>query len=336
MRYKNITAVFLVLLLCLCALTLPTYAQVETSNVAAVSVDCAYVGETITVQIQNSAMTVSSFTCGVAYDREKLALVSVAGMNELNPENVSIHRASDNAEWNALVYSTLAESEVCGTVGFAFVNCKNELYAAGSFAEITFKVLKEGRATLTVYEDSDGEDGLIMNCTQEIMCQNNTTGDGSGDDVYNVSGVLISYGICESEEATLQLIPLNSEDKIYEIKVGGTGNKEYKIENILSGTYTLRVSKAKHLTMEYQIVIDNKNKIFDIQLYLLGDYDCNGIVEVTDAKSLQSAILGKSQYQEMAQYTCDINGDGRITAIDLALIAAAALGKYQMPDSIMK
>ena len=39
---------------------------------------------------------------------------------------------------------------------------------------------------------------------------------------------------------------------------------------------------------------------------LKGDYDCNGIVEVDDALALQSAILGKTEYNEMAQYTCDI------------------------------
>lgn len=64
--------------------------------------------------------------------------------------------------------------------------------------------------------------------------------------------------------------------------------------------------------------------------FIRGDYDCDGIVEVDDAIALQRAILGKTEYNEMAQYTCDINGDGRITAIDLALIAAAALGKYQI------
>lgn len=58
-----------------------------------------------------------------------------------------------------------------------------------------------------------------------------------------------------------------------------------------------------------------------------GDYDCNGFVDTTDAISLQKAVLGKTEYDEKAQESCDLNNDGRITAIDLALIAATALGK---------
>ena len=32
-------------------------------------------------------------------------------------------------------------------------------------------------------------------------------------------------------------------------------NKEYRIDNVPTGTYTLRVSKAKHVTREYTVTV---------------------------------------------------------------------------------
>jgi len=66
-----------------------------------------------------------------------------------------------------------------------------------------------------------------------------------------------------------------------------------------------------------------------ITIAVKGDYSGDGDVSVSDAKDLQKAILGKEDHRGTPDPVCDINGDGRITAIDLALIAAAALDKYQ-------
>jgi len=70
--------------------------------------------------------------------------------------------------------------------------------------------------------------------------------------------------------------------------------------------------------------------ITDLTIDIKGDYTGNGDVTVDDAKTLQKAILGKITANDTPTQVCDINNDGRITAIDLALIAAAALNKYQL------
>lgn len=78
----------------------------------------------------------------------------------------------------------------------------------------------------------------------------------------------------------------------------------------------------------YKIPVDIAKTIICVK----GDYDGDGNVEVEDARTLQKAILGKDIGLNIKtpDPVCDINNDGRITAIDLALIAAAALNKLEI------
>ena len=57
-----------------------------------------------------------------------------------------------------------------------------------------------------------------------------------------------------------------------------------------------------------------------------GDYNGDGSLTADDANALKDALLEKTEYNGTALYVLDINRDGKITALDLALINGAANG----------
>jgi len=69
----------------------------------------------------------------------------------------------------------------------------------------------------------------------------------------------------------------------------------------------------------------------EVKIIMAGDLDGNGKIEADDVTKLQQFILGKSEALTKEQeIACDVNGDGKFTAVDLALINAARLGKKKL------
>jgi hypothetical protein len=70
----------------------------------------------------------------------------------------------------------------------------------------------------------------------------------------------------------------------------------------------------------------------DIQFVVSGDVDCDGIVDSNDVSVLRDFVLEKAEatISEVGKITADVNGDGKLTALDLALINAVAKGKANL------
>ena len=99
-------------------------------------------GETITVTIKNSDMTISSIGGGIQFDKSLLQCTSV----KQNNKNIS-------------VVSTAGEANKAGTVGFAIIGSSNKKYSSGTMVTAKFKAVAAGTAKITLYEDSDGKNG---------------------------------------------------------------------------------------------------------------------------------------------------------------------------------
>ena len=70
----------------------------------------------------------------------------------------------------------------------------------------------------------------------------------------------------------------------------------------------------------------------DIQFVVSGDVSCDGIVDSNDVSVLRDFVLEKAEatISEVGKITADVNGDGKLTALDLALINAVAKGKANL------
>lgn len=119
------------------------FAESQSANLAVgISSSKIEVGDTITAIITNSDMTVSSIAGGIEFDPSMLECVSIT---------------QDSSDVS--VISTVDEASANGTIGFAIVGFQDKAYASGSIASATFRATKTGTTTISLYEDSAGENG---------------------------------------------------------------------------------------------------------------------------------------------------------------------------------
>ena len=104
-----------------------------------------------------------------------------------------------------------------------------------------------------------------------------------------------------------------------------TGNSaEFTFENILSGAYTLRISKKNHATREYTIIIEKDSAPSEYKIHLLGDINGNGKVNTLDVARANAFAKGTSK-PDSYQFVCaDVNADGKVNTLDVAMINSHA------------
>ena len=140
-----------------------------------------------------------------------------------------------------------------------------------------------------------------------------------------VSGMVTSFGE-ESEQTTVQLCPSGSDTPAFSVTLTGT-YAMYSFEGVEAGTYTMKVSKANHVTREYTVVVGIDDVIQDAKIHLLGDIDGNGTVTTMDAMRANSHARGVTLLTDYALKCADVVGtDGTVTTMDAMRINAHAKG----------
>ncbi len=116
-------------------------------------------GDTVQVMLSISEMRVSSFAGGIFFDTALLECVSIEGIRPDRKDRIYLQDHS--GDWFlAAAASTLAEANASGTVGFVWIGTENNLYSNQSFAIITFRAVAEGTASIYLFENSAGTDGI--------------------------------------------------------------------------------------------------------------------------------------------------------------------------------
>ena len=142
---------------------------------------------------------------------------------------------------------------------------------------------------------------------------------------YTVSGSVTSFNDA-SGDITLQLIPEGLSEPAYETAVKGN-TVAYSFADVAAGTYTLKVSKANHVTREYTVVVGDTSVLQDVKIHLKGDIDGNGTVTTMDAMRANSHARGVTFLTDYALKCADVVGtDGTVTTMDAMRINAHAKG----------
>ena len=140
-----------------------------------------------------------------------------------------------------------------------------------------------------------------------------------------VSGQVTSFNDA-SGDITLQLIPEGLSEPAYETTVKGN-TVAYSFADVAAGTYTMKVSKANHITREYTVVVGTDDVTQDVKIHLKGDINGDGRISVSDV-GLANAHAKKVSTLEGYQFNCaNVNGDARITISDVGLMNAHAKKK---------
>ncbi len=139
-----------------------------------------------------------------------------------------------------------------------------------------------------------------------------------------VSGTVTSHG--SEDDVTVNFFAEGSDEIAYSTTVTGSGEQEYAIDEVLPGTYTVEVSKANHITRTYTVVVGDEDITQDFVINLSGDMNGDGKVNAIDVARANAHAKGTKALTGYEFICVDINGDGKVNAIDVALINAHAKG----------
>ena len=157
----------------------------------------------------------------------------------------------------------------------------------------------------------------------KITVSANTTVTAVWEDIpvvtYTVSGTATSFG-SNTDNVILQLIAEGYSEADYEVFVQGN-SASYTIEGVAPGTYTMKVMKDNHVTREYTVTVSTENVAQDVEIWLLGDVNGDGTINVKDKKLIFNHLNDPSgALTGYALDVGDVNGDGTINVKDKKLI----------------
>ena len=132
-----------------------------------------------------------------------------------------------------------------------------------------------------------------------------------------VSGTIKSYGSA-SEAVTVTLLQGTSEVATKTL-TGASGSvpysQNYSFPAVPAGTYTLKVEKKGHVTREYAIAVASDPVVQDIKIYMLGDINEDGSINIQDVIRLLNHVNNSNTISDTKH--CDINKDGAVNIQDV-------------------
>ncbi len=131
-------------------------------------------------------------------------------------------------------------------------------------------------------------------------------------------------GVENSDVTTIELMIDGTENVAYTTTV--SGSLQYAFKGVSPGTYTMKVSKINHVTREYTVTVSDSDVSQDVKLHLFGDINGDGKVNAIDVARANAHAKGVTALSGYEFDCVDINGDGRVNAIDVALINAHSKG----------
>lgn len=133
---------------------------------------------------------------------------------------------------------------------------------------------------------------------------------GSGTTGVTVSGTVTSFG-GETDTVTVELWKADAASAAYQTTV--TGNSAaYTIENVESGSYTMKVKKNNHVTREYAVVVASENVTQDAKICLLGDVTGDGKVNSRDLNKIYAHISETKLLTDYELACGDVQGNNGI------------------------
>ena len=113
-----------------------------------------------------------------------------------------------------------------------------------------------------------------------------------------IRGQVVSFH--GGSDVTVSLFAAGSAEPKYTVAVpageksGGKYTAVYDIPEVAAGTYTMKVMKNNHVTREYTVTVGAENVTQDVEIWLLGDVNGDGTINVKDKKLIFNHLKGIS------------------------------------------
>ena len=133
-----------------------------------------------------------------------------------------------------------------------------------------------------------------------------------------VSGTIISYGDA-NESVTVTLLQdttvIGSPQVLPEAVGSAPYSATYSFDTVPAGTYTLKVEKKGHAPFTKEITVGDSDVTEDVTMYLIGDVNGDGEVDVDDVYLLLQLCFREPTTEELL--LGDIDGNGEIDVDDV-------------------
>ena len=171
-----------------------------------------------------------------------------------------------------------------------------------------------------------GDDGYIHIYTQKFSTYAVGYTEESG---VTVSGTVTSF-LDDTATVTIELF-VGDEMKYSTTTTGNTAN--YTLENVESGTYTMKVSKANHVTREYTVTVEDgvvtitengEAVTGNLKIHPVGDVTGDGVLDTFDVM-MSNAHARRTLTLSGYQFACaDITNNGVVDTFDVMMANAHA------------
>ena len=158
-----------------------------------------------------------------------------------------------------------------------------------------------------------------------------TEAEGNGTTVTVEYSLAVSSGLHgqvvsfhDGSDVTFSLFAEGSAEPGYTVTVpGGTKDSSgkytavYDIPSITAGTYTVQVSKKNHATREYTVTVGGDMKTLNAEIWLLGDVNGDGVVNIKDCSRLFKHVNKTQLLTDTYALKCaNTNGDSAVNIKD--------------------
>ena len=160
--------------------------------------------------------------------------------------------------------------------------------------------------SFTAVTDAEGREGNVCSICKCYVVEGSAT----------VSGTVTSY-LSETETVTVQLL----QGDTVKYTTTCTGNTaSYSMSGVAAGTYTLRISKANHVTRDYTVTVASGNVTQDGKIHPVGDITGDGQVNIFDLVKVNNHTKSKTPLTGYEFLCADITGEGKVNIFDLVKV----------------
>jgi len=131
-----------------------------------------------------------------------------------------------------------------------------------------------------------------------------------------ITGTVDSFGAA-SAETTIRLLD-NKGTVIAEKRVTGC-HAAYEFKDVPKGSYILRVDRPGHVVRDYSVTVGNQDAELDMEIWRIGDVNGDGRINAIDKRMIYNHIAAHA-LEGYRFAVGDINCDGKINAMDKRML----------------
>ena len=279
----------------------------------------------VTVMTTVAKFEKNSITSSTTYDLHSTITDFVAGgakddggVNTANPfGKYTVAGAAVTVKPGTTVSGTVNDSSGKAVSGATVELCKDgtkvgEPATTDSSGKYTIPDVSTGTYTVKAKTTVDGKE---LNGSDDVTVKADSilNADVTVAKGVTVSGTIKSYGSA-SEAVTVTLTKQGETTPTFtDTRTGNSAT--YSFPTVPAGKYTLKVEKKGHVTREYAVTVVSAPVVQDIKIYMLGDINEDGSINIQDVIRLLNHVNNSNTISDTKH--CDINKDGAVNIQDV-------------------